>query len=40
MILQLYEGIAPEAVRARMVDLFSKIPTFGSATRRVAPTMA
>lgn len=26
MILQLHEGIAPEAVRARMVDLMAKIP--------------
>lgn len=26
MILQLHEGVAPEAVRARMIDLMSKIP--------------
>ncbi|MCK9421054.1 MAG: DUF438 domain-containing protein [Bacteroidales bacterium] len=26
MILQLHEGVAPEAIRARMIDLMSKIP--------------
>ena len=26
MILQLHEGVAPEAVRARMIELLTKIP--------------